>query len=209
MNPNREKKRSNIPQAVPIILFVTCHSVAYPVIFKIRVLTDFLGLCFFLSHASATGAVYDVECRDTKTGDGAFLAVTPSLSGDSFADVKDQFLIKSLFGPRGRFSFYGQPTDVKVKKSTLSADGSYRVLDVNFSTLSQATQSEVPRKSRIVATLPKGSDQVVMLVGSSSATRWSKGSEKTVGAAVDSFRATAAPQTNLKLRAVSKDRFEL
>uniref|UniRef100_A0A7S4EQN6 PsbP C-terminal domain-containing protein n=1 Tax=Pseudo-nitzschia australis TaxID=44445 RepID=A0A7S4EQN6_9STRA len=157
----------------------------------------------------ATGAVYDVECRDTKTGDGAFLAVSPSLSGGSLADAKDQFLIKSLFGPRGRFSFYGQPTDVKVKKSTLSADGSYKILDVNFSTLSQATQSEVPRKSRIIATLPKGSDQVVMLVGSSSATRWSKGSEKTVGAAVDSFRATAAPQTNLKLRAVSKDRFEL
>lgn len=154
----------------------------------------------------ATGAVYDVECRDTKTGDGAFLAVTPSLNGASLGDVKDQFLIKSLFGPRGRFSFYGQPTDVKVKKSTLSADGSYKVLDVSFSTLSQATQTEVPRRSRIVATLPRGSDQAVLLVGSASALRWSKGSDKTVSAAVDSFRATAAPQSNLKLRAVSKER---
>lgn len=152
----------------------------------------------------ATGAVYDVECRDTKTGDGAFLAVTPPITGGSLADVKDQFLIKSLFGPRGRFSFYGQPTDVKVKKSTLGDDGSYKILDVSFSTLSQATQTEVPRRSKIIATLPKGSNQAVMLVGSASASRWQKGADKTVSEAVASFRATAAPKTNLKLRAVSK-----
>lgn len=154
----------------------------------------------------ATGSVYDVECRDTKTGDGAFLAVSPPISGGSLADIKDQFIIKSLFGPRGRFSFYGQPTDVKVKKSTLGDDGSYKILDVSFSTLSQSTMSEVPRRSRIVVTLPKGSNQAVMLVGSASATRWSKGADKSVGSTVDSFRATAAPQTSLKLRAVSKER---
>lgn len=155
----------------------------------------------------ATGAVYDVECRDNKTGDAAFLAVTPPIPGSSLADTKDQFLIKSLFGPRGRFSFYGQPTDVKVRSSTLNGD--YKVLDVSFSTLSQATQTEVPRRSRIVATLPKGSNQAVLLVGSASASRWTKGSDKTVGAAVESFRATAAPETSLKMRAVSKERGEL
>ena len=119
--------------------------------------------------------------------------------------MKDQFLIKSLFGPRGRFSFYGQPTDIKVKKSTLGDDGSYKILDVSFSTLSQATQTEVPRRSKIVATLPKGSNQAVLLVGSASAARWSKGADKSVGATIDSFRATAAPPSNLKLRAVSKN----
>lgn len=156
----------------------------------------------------ATGAVYDVECRDTKTGDGAFLAVSPPLASasGSLADVKDQFFIKSLFGPRGRFSFYGQPTDIKVKKSVVSDDASYKILDVSFSTLSQATQTEVPRRSKIVVTLPKGSNQAVMLVGSASASRWSKGADKTIADAVNSFRATAAPQTNLKLRAVSKER---
>ena len=88
----------------------------------------------------------------------------------------------------------------------MAESGSYKVLDVSFSTLSQATQSEVPRRSRIVVTLPKGSKQAVMLVGSASASRWTKGSEKSIGAAVDSFRATAAPPTDLKLRAISKDR---
>jgi len=156
----------------------------------------------------ATGMVYDVECRDAKTGDGAFLAVTPPIAGTSLADVKDQFLIKSLFGPRGRFSFYGQPIDIKVKKSSMGDDGAYKILDVTYSTLSQATNTELPRRSRIVATLPKGSNQAVMLVGSTSATRWLKmGSDKSVGATVDSFRATAAPKTNLKIRAVPKDRF--
>lgn len=153
----------------------------------------------------ATGSVYDVECRDTKTGDGAFLAVSPPIAGGSLADVKDQFLIKSLFGPRGRFSFYGQPTDIKVKKSTLGENGSYKILDVSFSTLSQATQTEVPRRSKIVATLPKGSNQAIMLVGSASASRWSKGADKAVGDAVDSFRATAAPESSFKLRAVTKE----
>jgi len=154
----------------------------------------------------ASGAVYDVECRDSKTGDGAFLAVSPPIVGGSLDDVKDQFIVKSLFGPRGRFSFYGQPTDIKVKKSTMGDDGSYKVLDVSFSTLSQATQTEVPRRSKIVVFLPKGSKQAVMLVGSSSASRWSKGADKSIGDTVSSFRATAAPETNLKLRAVSKER---
>jgi len=158
----------------------------------------------------ATGMVYDVECRSSKTGDAAFLAVTPPIadagSKTALADMKDKDLIKSLFGLRGRFSFYGVPTDIKIKKSVMSAEG-YKILDVNFSTLSQATQTEVPRKSKIVATLPKGSTQIVMLVASSSASRWANdGAEKSITSTVNSFRATAGPPTNLKLRPVSNTR---
>ena len=161
----------------------------------------------------ATGMVYDVECRDSKTGDAAFLAVSPpindisSTSSSSVADMKDKDIIKSLFGLRGRFSFYGVPTDVKIKKSVVieNKDGgtdsnNYKILDVNFSTLTQAS-IEVPRKSRIVATIPKGSNQIVMLVGSSSAPRWANnGSEKTITSTVESFRATPSPKSDLKLR---------
>ena len=96
---------------------------------------------------------------------------------------------------------------MKIKKSTLSEDGAYKILEVNFSTLSQATQTEVPRKSKIVATLPQGSKQVVMLVGSASATRWMQaGSDKTITATINSFRATTAPTTNRKLRPASNTR---
>jgi len=158
----------------------------------------------------AKGMVYDVECRDAKTGDAAFLAVSPVLADNisSLKDLKDdQVFLSSVFGPRGRFSFYGIPTDVKIKKSTLSEDGAYKILEVNFSTLSQATQTEVPRKSKIVATLPQGSKQVVMLVGSASATRWTQaGSDKTITATINSFRATTAPTTNRKLRPATNGR---
>lgn len=147
----------------------------------------------------ATGNLFDVECRDSETGDAAFLAVSPSVGGSSLADLKDSFFIRSLFSPTGRFSFYGQPTDIKVRTS--SVDGDYRVLDVSFATLSQSTQTEIPRKARVVATIPAGSSQAVMLVSSASALRWKKGSDKKVIAVGESFKATTAPQTGLKIRA--------
>ncbi|KAL3906531.1 MAG: hypothetical protein SGARI_003963 [Bacillariaceae sp.] len=153
---------------------------------------------------TATGTVYDVECRDAQNGDGAFLAVSPDIGGQALSDVKDSFFIKSLFSPTGRFSFYGQPTDIKVKKSAMSADNQYKILDVSFSTLSQATQTEIPRLSRIKVMVPSGSKQAVMLVASASATRWKKGSDKAVASTVDSFQAIAAPQNGLKVRPKEK-----
>lgn len=152
----------------------------------------------------ATGSVYDVECRDAQSGDGAFLAVSPDIGDKSLVDIQDSFFVKALFSPTGRFSFYGQPTDIKVKKSSMSPDNKYRMLDVSFSTLSQATQTELPRLARIVATVPNGSKQAVMLVGSASATRWKKGADKAVASTIDSFQAVVAPQTGLKIRAQEK-----
>jgi hypothetical protein len=126
------------------------------------------------------------------------LAVTSSVGGKSIADLKDSFFVDSLFGPKGRFSFYGAPTDIKAKKGTTVGD--YRVIDISFSTLSQSTQTEIPRKAKLVATIPSGSTQAVMLIGSASATRWNKGSDKLVASTAESFRAIAAPTTGLKLR---------
>jgi len=148
----------------------------------------------------ATGPVYDVECRDAKTGDGAFLAVTTSTGGRSVSDLPSSFFLDQLFAPTGRFSFYGAPTDVKVKKSTV--EGSNRVLEVSFSNLSQSTQTEIPRVAVVSATIPEGSDQAVMLVGSATAVRWRKGgSEPDIRKTVASFRAVPAPKSSLKIRA--------
>ena len=94
-------------------------------------------ICF-----KATGSLFDVECRDSSTGDGAFMAVSPNVAGSALADLKDSFFVKTLFSSTGRFSFYGQPTDIKVKSSVMKDN--YRVLDVGFSTLSQSTQTEIP-----------------------------------------------------------------
>jgi len=147
----------------------------------------------------AKGTVFDVECRDAKTGDGAFLAVTSSTGGKSMSELNDSFFVDQLFAPTGRFSFYGPPTDVKVQKS--KREGDTMTLDLSFSTVSQATQTEIPRKARLSATIPAGSSQAVMLIASSSANRWKKNDvEKGVAQAIDSFRAIPAPKSSLKAR---------
>ena len=152
-----------------------------------------------------TGLVFDVECRDGKTGDGAFLAVTEGTGGRSLEELPSSFFLGRLFDPTGRFSFYGPPTDVKVKKSRVSDDGSRRVLEISFSNLSQSTNAEIPHNAMLVATIPKGTENAVMLVASSNASRWKRGgAEGRAAEIVDSFRAVPAPKTSMKLRA--KDR---
>lgn len=56
------------------------------------------------------GGVFDIECRDGKTGDGSFVAVTQSTNGKSIGDLPSAFFLERLFDPTGRFSFYGPPT---------------------------------------------------------------------------------------------------
>jgi hypothetical protein len=146
-----------------------------------------------------TGPVFDVECRDGRNGDGAFLAVTKPAGGSKLADLPSSFFLERLFDPTGRFSFYGPPTDIKVKKDKMEDNNRY--MELNFSSLSQSTNAEIPRKALIVATIPPGTDNAVMLVSSATASRWRKGSEDTVRQTVESFRAVPAPKTSMKLRA--------
>lgn len=146
----------------------------------------------------AKGGLFDVECRDSKTGDGAFLTVVPG-KGESVSDLPKTFFTESLFSPTGRFSFYGSPTDIKVKKSDV--DGSYRYLEIVFSNLSQSTNAEIPRTALVAATIPSGTDNVVMLVGSATSNRWKRGSEKDVRETVGSFKATLAPTSGMKVKA--------
>jgi len=146
----------------------------------------------------AKGSYYDVECRDAKTGDGVFLQVTTNVGGKSLAELSDSFFLDNLLASTGRFSLYGAPTDVKIQKST-TKEGK-RIIDLSFSTLLQSTQSEIPRKAQLVATLPPGSSQAVMLVGSATASRWKKGANQEIFNTMDSFQAIPAPQTSLKLR---------
>lgn len=147
---------------------------------------------------TATGSTYDVECRET-TGDGAYLAVSSDVKGKTIGELSNQFFQEQLFSSTGRFSFYGQPTDVKFSKAT--TNDNYKTMDISFSILSQSTGAEVPRKARVIATIPEGGSQAVMLIGSASALRWKKGSDQKIASTIDSFRAVPAPQTSLRLRA--------
>ena len=156
---------------------------------------------------SAEGPFYDIECRNQKTSDGAFVQVTSNVKGKSISDIDNSFILENLLAPSGRFSFYGEPTDVKIKKSTTNGD--YRIIDLSFSTLSQATQSELPRKAQLIATIPKGSSQAVVLIGSAPAVRWKKGSDQDIHSTIESFRAIAAPKSSLKLRRKERNSFTL
>jgi hypothetical protein len=148
----------------------------------------------------ATGSVFDVECRNANTGEGSFMAVTKSLgSSTKLEDLTDSFFVDELTRPTGRFSFYGTPTDMKVRNSITQGD--YRVMELSFSILAQSTQAELPRRARLVATIPAGTQQAVMLVGSASATRWKQGSEGVIAKVVDSFRAIPAPSSSMRMRA--------
>ncbi len=133
--------------------------------------------------------------------------MTSNTKGKSIADIDNSFFLENLLAPSGRFSFYGQPTDVKIKKS--ATKGEYRIIDLSFATLSQATQTELPRKAQLVATIPKGSSQAIMLIGSAPASRWKSGSDKDIFSTVESFRAVAAPKSSLKLRRKERNSFSL
>ena len=147
----------------------------------------------------AKGGLFDVETRDAKTGDGAFLTVSPG-GGKSLAELPKTFFTEKLFANNGRFSFYGAPTDVRVKKSEV--EGPYRYLEIAFSNLSQSTNAEIPRTALVAATIPEGADgDVVMLVGSATSNRWKRGAEGPVRATVGSFRAARAPASGMKVRA--------
>lgn len=172
---------------------------------------DGQNMAVFVGYSSpwqlAEGPFYDIECRNQKTSDGAFVQVTSNTKGKSIADIDNSFFMENLLAPTGRFSFYGQPTDVKIKKSTTKGD--YRIIDLSFSTLSQATQTELPRKAQLVATIPKGSSQAVMLIGSAPASRWKSGADKDIYTTVESFRAVPAPKSSLKLRRKERNSFSL
>lgn len=150
----------------------------------------------------AKGGLFDVECRDSSTGDGAFLAVAATGGKREISDLPNAFFTDSLFSSTGRFSFYGSPTDIKVKKNEV--DGPYRYLEIVFSNLSQSTNAEIPRTALVKATIPSGSDSVVMLVGSATTNRWKRGSEKAVRDTVGSFNAAVAPSSGMKARAKSR-----
>jgi hypothetical protein len=147
----------------------------------------------------AKGSLFDVECRDSSTGDSAFLSLSGKAKGKAVSDLPTSFFLDNLFSSTGRFSFYGPPTDVKVKKSYM--DGNNRVIELGFSILSQSTGAEIPRLAIVVASIPEGTDEAVMLATSSTATRWRKGAEKDIRKTAESFKAIASPKTGMKVRA--------
>ena len=150
--------------------------------------------------------MFDIECRDASTGDGAFLSLSGKTKGVPIADLPNSFFLDKIFASNGRFSFYGAPTDIKVKKSYLSENGKNRIIELGFSLLSQSTGAEIPRTAMMVATVPEGTEEAVLLVASSTAVRWkNKGADEAIRKTIGSFSAEPSPITGMKVRSRSDD----
>ena len=147
----------------------------------------------------AKGSVFDVECRDAKTGDGAFLSLTEK-TDKPLADISSTFFMEQLFAPTGRFSFYGAPTNIKIKKSYMDETGTKRIIDFSFANLSQSTNAEIPRNGVMVASMTE-SNQAVILVGSATSNRWkNKGAEQAVRDTIATFNASPSPKSSMKVQ---------
>jgi hypothetical protein len=116
------------------------------------------------------GMFYDVEIKNQKGSDSAFLQVASLPSGKGIAEMSDSFFTKKVFSAEGRFGAYGSATDIKVLNSEM---GTRRLIDVTFSALSPGG-TEVPRRALIAAIQPEGATDAVMLVGSSVLKEWKK-----------------------------------
>ena len=146
---------------------------------------------------------YDVEVKG-KSGDSAFLQVAKLPDGKSMADVNDKFFTKNVLSTEGRFGAYGSATDIKIVGA--SSSGPMRLIDVTFSALSPG-QTEVPRRALIAAMQPDGADDVVMLVGSSTAGTWKK-VEPALRKMASSFSIARVRPTNIARKAKADYRFE-
>lgn len=132
----------------------------------------------------ATGPNIDV--RDLRTSDAAFVLATPLPAGKQLADLPSSFFIDVLFSPEGKFGQYGQVDDRRVVSSRLveGAGGvPSRVLDIKFAALS-FNYNLVERRLLLRATAVGGG--VYMLAASTLNTRYSKMSD-TMRDICDSF----------------------
>ena len=149
------------------------------------------------------GMYYDVEAR-SKQGDSLFLQVAALPTGKSLQTALDSFFTNQIFSTEGRFGAYGAPTDVRVLKA--SRTEKIRTLEVEFRALAPGG-TESPRRALVAAVQPSGSEDVIMLVGGSTAARW-KSVEPTMRGAVESLEITRTRPTKLSRKRSSDYRFE-
>lgn len=145
-----------------------------------------------------TGALsFDIGCRDPSTGDGVFVAVSPT-GVSSNEELCDSTITKTLSGPSRIFSLLGPAQGVKIlKSSSMNVDGNtYRVWDVEFYTLSQSRQTELPYRARVVATVPPGTNQAILLVGYSTSLRW-RTIERTISRILRTFEVAPSDQVQV------------
>jgi len=157
----------------------------------------------------AEGNYYDVATK-SQDGDAAFVQVVDA-GGKSLSSLPKNFFSKSVLSLDGFYGAYGEPIDAVFKDGTpSSANGANgaaaRVFECTFTPLGPSGDGS-PRKGVVTAIQPSGSKDIVMLVASTSATRWKKAKGETdCRTAAESFTVRMSP-TALKAVPNSDYRF--
>ena len=154
----------------------------------------------------AEGNYYDVAAK-SKDGDAAFVQVADT-GGKSLSSLSKTFFSDTILSLDGFYGAYGQPIDAVFKETpAASANGAgARAFECTFTPLGPSGDGS-PRKGIVTAIQPAGSKQVVMLVASTSATRWKKAKgEKDCRTAAESFSVRMSP-TSLKAEPQSDFRY--
>mmetsp|Transcript_99963 Transcript_99963/g.177359 ORF Transcript_99963/g.177359 Transcript_99963/m.177359 type:complete len:326 (-) Transcript_99963:76-1053(-) len=159
-------------------------------------------LAFETPWGLATGGYYDMEASPGKarggSGEAAFVAVSTLPAGETLSSVPKDFFNKALLDVTGRYGSYGAPSEVKWKGVGDSSDA-VRKLKVSFNTASP-NNVDVPRKGIVTALKTEGSQDVVMLMSSTTASRWGEGGEQEAGQAAQTFRIASTRKTKLEAK---------
>ena len=120
----------------------------------------------------------NLDVRDVKQSDSAFVLAAPIPSKTKFEALNDEWFLEVLLDPMGKFGQYGKCDDRKVVSSALEATTlptgqkqSYRKIELKFAPLTY-NGNTVERRALISATSVGGT--VFMIVAGSLATRFKK-----------------------------------
>lgn len=137
----------------------------------------------------------NLDVRDVRQSDSAFLLVGALPAGQAFESLPDNFFLDLLFDPAGKYGQYGQVEDRKVLSCTLTAltlpngrKQQYRRMALKFAPLSYNANT-VERRALLSATAVGGS--VFVMVSGSLATRY-KAVKEDLLEVQESFRAIAS-----------------
>jgi hypothetical protein len=153
----------------------------------------------------ARGLYYDVETKSEKGS--AFLQVVPLPAGESVGSAPKKLFTKNVLKVDGRYGSYGAPTDVKITRDDIAADGARRTVDFGFSTTAPGG-AEVAWKGTLAAVQPKGSTDALLIVSSAPVGKWKDGVEQLARSATSSFRVAETRPTSIKPVPSSDVRFE-
>ena len=148
----------------------------------------------------------NLDVRDVRQSDSAFVLVAPSPRGKTLEQLPDDFYLSILFDPAGKYGSYGTVEERKVVSSSvvplsLPTGGKqmYRRIDLKFAPLSYNLNT-VQRHALISATSVGGS--VFILVTGCLANRWKKMQPELLEVQ-ESFRVLAGARGEAELAAES------